>query len=147
MKDSNRYKTSHLLEDQFEPGSGKKVLKNLRHLTAKSAIDEAETETQLLALNKFAANYGQDHCFTAKDICQMHKTWLGSIYGWAGQYRSVNISKGGFSFAAAREIPKLMNELEINVLLKYTPCRFKSLSRVAEALGRAMAVWPACFPS
>ncbi len=30
MRKNNRYKTSHLIENQYEPGSRKKVLKNLR---------------------------------------------------------------------------------------------------------------------
>ena len=35
----------------------------------------------------------------------MHKVWLGRIYEWAGDYRQVNLTKGSFSFAAARQIP------------------------------------------
>jgi len=43
------------------------------------------------------------------------------IYPWAGEYRRVNISKGGFTFAMAAQVPRLMAELEESVLAAYTP--------------------------
>jgi cell filamentation protein len=45
----------------------------------------------------------------------LHKTWLGEIYEWAGEYRQLNISKDGFLFAVAARIPALMSELEKGV--------------------------------
>ena len=53
---------------------------------------------------------------------------------WAGQYRQVNVSKGGFAFVAARYIPKLMQELEKGALRKYTPCTFNTDEEIVEAL-------------
>jgi len=64
----------------------------------------------------------------------MHRLWLGKIYSWAGQYRQVNVSKGGFSFAMARTIPTLMTEFEKKQLQRYTPCLFASRGEVAHAL-------------
>jgi len=134
MKKERRYKTSHLLEDQYEPGSGKRVLKNLRGIKRKREMDREEVLAQLRAFEEVTKIYGAQHKFTEKDICDIHKIWLGKIYSWAGQYRSVNISKGGFSFAAAREIPKLMGEFERDVLYKYTPCCSSSQDEMALAL-------------
>lgn len=74
------------------------------------------------------------HCFTAADICEFHKVWLGDIYTWAGKYRQVNVSKDGFAFAAARYIPKLMQELEKGVLRKYTPCIFNTDDEIVTSL-------------
>jgi cell filamentation protein len=34
----------------------------------------------------------------------MHERWLVGIYDWAGRYRSVNMQKDGFPFAAASRI-------------------------------------------
>ena len=53
---------------------------------------------------------------------------------WAGAYRSVNIAKGRFLFAAAPHVPKLMYELERGPLKQYTPCRFMALEDQAKAL-------------
>lgn len=52
-----------------------------------------------------------DH-ISAADICSMHEACLGNIYEWAGKYRQVNISKGDFTFAMARQVPMLMEKLE-----------------------------------
>jgi cell filamentation protein len=48
--------------------------------------------------------------------------WLGSIYPWAGHYRTVNIGKGGFQFAHAPLIPRLMAVFGKGVLRRHTPC-------------------------
>ncbi len=75
-----------------------------------------------------------DQRFTAKDICRIHKLWLSGIYPWARQYRSVNVTKGEFMFAAAGEVPRLMGELERGPVRKYTPCRFPTAEEQAQAL-------------
>ncbi len=134
MKKSGRYKTAHLVEDQYEPGSRGRVLRNLLHITRKREMDVAEAERYALAIPALADRFDQKHCFTAADICEFHKVWLGDIYTWAGRYRQVNVSKDGFAFAAARYIPKLMQELEKGVLRKYTPCIFNTDEEIVEAL-------------
>jgi cell filamentation protein len=64
----------------------------------------------------------------------MHRLWLGKIYVWAGEYRWVNISKDGFAFAAASQVPKLMQQLERGFLREFTPCQFESIGDQARAL-------------
>lgn len=86
------------------------------------------------ALRELIGIYDEAHVFTAADICKIHRTWLGPVYSWAGEHRQVNISKDDFPFAAAREIPKLMAELENGPLRQYTPCRFDSDDQVVKAL-------------
>lgn len=64
----------------------------------------------------------------------MHRRWLGSIYAWAGAYRQVNVSKGGFPFAAANRVPALMEDYSRYVLAKRTPCRGPGREEIASAL-------------
>lgn len=64
----------------------------------------------------------------------MHRDWLGKVYAWAGSYRNVNMSKADFTFAAARVIPQLMDELEKTALHRHTPCIFESRGEVVAAL-------------
>ena len=85
-------------------------------------MDELETREQFRALNEFLDLYTKDHRFTAADICRMHDSWLGNIYEWAGKYRQVNISKGNFTFAMARQVPALMEKFEQGPLRDFTPC-------------------------
>ena len=64
----------------------------------------------------------------------MHKTWLGQIYPWAGRYRQVNLINDNLPFAAAAQVPHLLQAFEEGPLRRHTPCNFSALSRVIEAL-------------
>lgn len=134
MKKSGRYKTDGLVEDQYEAGANGLVLKNLLHITDKQEIAEVETRELYRATDKLTEIYDQEHRFTAVDICDMHEKWLGPVYEWAGQYRQVTISKGGFTFALPKFIPQLMAEFEKNELNRYTPCIFADRKEQAQAL-------------
>ena len=134
MKNKFRYDTSSLPEAQFEPGSRGRVLRNKLGIKSKREMDEAETIALKDAVDKLIGIYDKDHRFTAADIRSMHKIWLGDIYEWAGEYRQVNVSKGDFHFAAAKQVSLLMGSFEKDFLRKHTPCNFKSMERVIQAL-------------
>ncbi|MFZ6007247.1 MAG: Fic/DOC family protein [Nitrospirota bacterium] len=134
MKNKSRYDTSSLPEAQFEPGSRGRVLRNKLGVKSKREMDEAESIALKAAIDNLIGIYDKDHRFTAADIRAMHKIWLGNIYEWAGEYRQVNVSKGDFHFAAAKQVPLLMSELQKSVLHKHTPCNFKSMERGIQAL-------------
>ena len=134
MTPSSRYDTSSLPEAQFEPGSRGRVLRNKLGIKSKKAMDEAESVALKAATDKLIGMYNAGHRFTAEDIRTMHKIWLGNIYEWAGEYRQVNVSKVDFHFAASKQVPLLMNAFEKDFLYKHTPCNFKSMERVTQAL-------------
>lgn len=134
MKGSRRYQTAHLIEDQFEPGSRDRVLKNQLGIKSIAAMNRREKEDQLRAMAELTESFDAGHRFTANDIRKMHETWLGNIYEWAGKYRQVKISKAEFSFAFPEQIPKLMLELENGPLREYTPCLFSSVDEISNAL-------------
>lgn len=122
MKGRDRYDTSELEEAQFEPGSRRRVLKNLLGIKSSRRMDDVEAAALKTAMESFVATYDEQHRFTADDVCEMHRRWLGGIYAWAGQYRQVNVSKGGFPFAAASRVPALMDDYGRKVLARRTPC-------------------------
>ena len=65
---NKKYDVSGLIEAQFEPGSGKRVLKNLFGINKKKAIDRLEAQEQLRTLDVIVKLFGENHCFTAEDI-------------------------------------------------------------------------------
>jgi cell filamentation protein len=134
LQPRDRYDSSDSDENQYEPGSRRRVLKNLRGITSKREMDQLEGREQVRSLEDLATLYGKDHRFTAADICRIHTLWLGGIYAWAGRYRQVNVKKGTFSFAAAAQISKLMVELEEGPLKRHTPCHSTSTETLAAAL-------------
>lgn len=129
-----RYDTDHLTEAQFEPGSRGRVLKNLPGIRGKREMDALEA-TKLVDVTDWTIRHvSADQRFAAADICRWHKQWLGEVYEWAGEYRQVNIGKGGFMFAVAAQVPRLMREFERKELVRFTPCAFDNPDAVLEAL-------------
>lgn len=134
MKRSGRYDASGFIEGQFEPGSQRRVLRNLIGIKRKWEMDTVESNELVRAFRKILGVYDKNHRFTAADLCAMHREWLGSIYEWAGQYRQVNLAKGNFTFAAAHVIPGLMVEFEHQYLTAYTPCRMAARNEIIHTL-------------
>ncbi len=131
---TTRYETPDLLETQFEPGSDEQVLRNLRGISDRHAMELAETVELLRTTDELLDSFSAEQRITAHDICQMHRLWLESIYEWAGSYRQVMMSKDGFPFASPLYIPVLMTEFEEKVLRRYTPCRFDGTDEIAMAM-------------
>lgn len=134
MKKKGRYDESGSTEARFEPGSNDTVLKNKLGIIDSAELDRVEAQALIKATDALFHEYDAGHQFSAEDICHMHKVWLGDIYEWAGKYRTVNISKGDFSFAMAAQIPKLMDQFEKDQLAKYTPCNFSDRNEIVKAL-------------
>lgn len=134
MTADDRYDVSSLPEAQFEPDSNGLVLKNLIGITSKQVMDETEARALEQAMDILVRAYSETHRFTATDLCDCHRIWLGEIYEWAGDYRRVNVSKDGFPFAAAGQVPALMDQFERDVLRRCTPCTFTDRADVVHAL-------------
>lgn len=122
-------------DEDFEPGSTGGVLKNLLSIKDSGLIEQLESEELYKLSKELFGLYDEDYQFLAEDVCNLHESWLVSIYPFAGKYRSVMMSKGDFPFASPERIPALMSELELKYLKKYTPCRGMNNLALAEALG------------
>ncbi|MCX7123963.1 MAG: Fic family protein [Gammaproteobacteria bacterium] len=134
MKNTGRYNTQSSDEGEYQTGSGNMVLKNLLHITLEVEMEQIETRKFIELSQKMIFSLHQNKCLYESDIIQMHHEWLKDVYGWAGHYRQVNMSKGGFTFAAAHLVPKLMQDFEKKILAKYTPCIYKSEDEILNAL-------------
>jgi len=141
MTADDRYDVSDLPEAQLEPGSNGLVLKNLLGITSKHIMDEVEARALEQAMDILVRAYGETHRFTSTVLCDCHRTWFGEIYEWAGHYRRVNVSKDGFLFAAAAQVPALMDQFERDVLRRCTPCRFTSRARLFRRWRKRMSSW------
>jgi cell filamentation protein len=134
---SSRYQASQ--EGEFEPGSRGRVLRNLLGIQRVGDMQRAESQA-LDAVQIWAVGtYDNQHRFTAEDIRELHRRWLCGIYRWAGEYRSVNLSRAGFLFAAADRVPSLMRDYGRSLLAKETPCVGMDPVRLAAALARTHA--------
>lgn len=75
-----------------------------------------------------------DRPLTVPDLKHWHQPWLGNVYAWARQERSVNIGKGGFQFATASLLPGLLFEFERKYLAPWTPCSRLSADELVHAI-------------
>ena len=91
---ATRYDASGV-QAEFEPGSRGKVLRNRLGITRLRDIQQAESQALQLAQARAIETFSADQRFAAADVCRLHRLWLGPIYAWAGEYRTVNLGKGG----------------------------------------------------
>lgn len=130
----DRYDMSTSSQGQYQPGSNGQVLSNQLAITDLEIMEQVEFDA-LVALEKtLFEEITTDQYLRSTDLCQWHRRWLTHIYKWAGQYRSVNLSKGNFVFAASHRIPELMLAFENDYLLRYTPCDEMGEKELAEAI-------------
>ncbi|PXW98578.1 hypothetical protein C7444_10255 [Sphaerotilus hippei] len=105
-------------EGEFEPGSNEQVLRN--RVGIQSPDDMADLELGLLAqfYDEVLFDRFPDRQLLVQDLKSWHHLWLGNVYSWAGQERSVNMVKSGFMFAAAGQISRLLDEFEVRYLMR-----------------------------
>jgi len=126
-----RYDASTGREGEMEPGSAGRVLRNRLGIKRKNEIDQLEFEHLLTAQKLWLKRVNSHTSFTAQLLCQMHVDWLGSIYEWAGSYRNLELSKGGFQWPPARLVAQNMMHFEQNFLRRYTPCSSSDLKEAS----------------
>lgn len=89
------------------------ILPNLLGITSQEDIAEAEFEgflTAEIVLTEHLTNQTKLNCRYIKEI---HKQALGHLYDFAGKYRTVNMSKGGFLFPSVRFISESIQCLKM----------------------------------
>jgi len=72
-KKSKKYDTEGFIEDQYEPGSQGRVLKNLLGIRKKREMDRMEFQEQIRTLKDLIKIYGMNHRFKEDDVCKIHK--------------------------------------------------------------------------
>jgi len=92
------------------------ILPNLLGLKTAKEVNESEFEGFLRAEIYFTERLTPRTKFTVKYILRVHKEALKHLYSFAGKLRDVNLSKGGFPFAAAKFLPETMAAFEEEIL-------------------------------
>lgn len=121
-------------EGEFEPGSNQRVLSNLVGITSPDDMDELELELLSQLYDGLLLDELPEQTITVAMLKSWHRRWLGNVYAWAGQERSVTMSKDGFPFAAVPQIPRLLSELEKLHLSRWTPCQGLTDDALIEAI-------------
>ena len=101
------------------------ILPNLLNFDNLKDIEKSEFEGFLMAEILLTEKLNIRTKFNIKYILDIHKLSLGHLYQFAGKYRTVNMSKGGFLFPSAQFISENMNLFEKDILSKI-PNKYKS---------------------
>ncbi len=135
----SRYASPAGAEAEVQPGSRGRVLRNRLGITRKQEMDNAEFQALLQAQEAYIERISAETRFTAALLCEMHRDWLGEIYVWAGQYRTVEMAKDGFTWPPAYLVPQNMEMFEARLLRERTPCRPAPLAEVARRMAQVHA--------
>jgi cell filamentation protein len=129
---SDRYDVAE--DEDYEPNSNSQVLKNYLGIKEKQTMEVLEEQELERTGIEMIELYDETYQFRSQDLCDLHALWLAGVYSFAGKYRSTNMSKGGYQFASAHLINKLMHDFEVNYLSQYTPCNYTDDKDLAKAL-------------
>ena len=131
---TGRYDTTGNIEAQFEPDSNDRVLANKLSISDPEEMDDIELGLLNRLHEDVIGSVDADQPITVADVCEWHRSWLGNVYVWAGRYRTLNMGKGDFHFAASGQIPRLMGKLDKEILPIHTPCTGMSEDHLTEAI-------------
>lgn len=110
-------------EGEFEPDSNQQVLKNQLGIT---------DPDEMFAVENMLLTQLYQHLFEPElkvqqlefhTLQRWHQIWLEPIYSWAGQIRTVDMSKDGFRFAAAQFLEKQLPYFEQSYLARLAETR------------------------
>lgn len=105
------------------PDNQGEILPNLLRLKNVKEINESEFEGFLRAEIYFTEKLSSKTKFDVKYILSLHKESLKHLYSFAGKLRIVNLSKGGFPFAAAKFLPDSTRLKEEIFLPEFLSCQ------------------------
>lgn len=124
----------HGTQGEFQPGSDGLVLANKLGIQSVEDMNELELELLQQLYEEVLIKHLPNRALTAEDLKTWHRRWLGNVFAWAGQERSVNMGKDGFMFAASAQIPRLLAEFERTCLARWTPCHGMDTDALVEAI-------------
>src|SRR5437667_4927506 len=100
-----RYRDASGSEGDAQPGSRARVPRNRLGIVRKRDLDRAEYDRLVHVQLEYLDRINLETKFTAAMIRDMHRDWLADLYDWAGQYRTVELAKGGFRWPPAHRVP------------------------------------------
>ncbi len=100
------YSIDTLQSDCYE---GTSCLINKFDIKDETVLKELETTITLTKITEYSLN-PLFNTFDVQHYKEIHKYLFGDIYDWAGEYRSVDMSKKGTAFANADSIENLMSK-------------------------------------
>lgn len=97
------------MADKYDTNTSEGELSpNKLGLTDRDAINEEEATGLLRAEHDAIDTLSEETIFSLDYVYGLHKNALGHLYDFAGQLRTVNMSKGDFMFAPSHFLPQTL---------------------------------------
>lgn len=77
-------------EGDFEPGS----MRNLAGIQSPDDMNDLELQLLEQLYTDVLIARLPDRLLSVSDLKDWHRRWLGNVYAWAGEERSINLTKG-----------------------------------------------------
>lgn len=134
----SRYDLGAPGEEEFEPGSNGRVLRNKLGLTSPHEVNYMEAALLAVAQGRSYLQIETETRMTVDLVRELHRSWLGTLYDIAGKIRTIDLAKDNVRFAPAAYLEGSLRELD-QVLAAHTPCEGMSLDRLVTAIARVHA--------
>ncbi len=124
-------------ETHYQPGSNESVMLNKLGVTSVEEINDVESIMLARLYEKVFSEDAIDTPLTFETIATWHRWWLANIYDWAGKIRNVNMSKADFLFTAPSQIPKLLDNFELEFLSKFSSLPEFTINELVSYIARS----------
>ncbi|MCT4645851.1 MAG: Fic family protein [Carboxylicivirga sp.] len=114
------------------------VLPNLKGITSIDLVHKVEFEGFLKAQYQLLEELTTHTKFDFNYIKRIHQLSLKDLYDFAGQFRTVNMTKGGFLFPTAKFLPKICQDFDYQLLYKL-PNYYNNKEKLIEDIARVHA--------
>lgn len=120
-------------QDEFEPGSGGRVLRNRLGIVDPAVAERIETSLLAECYERNVRTVAPGLVLDHRAILALHADWLSALYPFAGTLRTVNVSKDGFLFAPIAYLANGLKDLD-TTLARLMPCTDHPLDDLAAAI-------------
>jgi cell filamentation protein len=117
------------------PYNEEEILPNKLGLKTVKEIEKAELEGFLYAYHILFEELSDNTDFNLSYLFRIHKLAFSKLYTFAGETRTVNISKGGFMFPAAKFLDTSLKEFEEKLLVKL-PATYQTKEQLIKNIAR-----------
>lgn len=124
----------------------KTILVNKRGITDLAALEVAEEEALAEAYGTLYSQIRVDTPMTSELLRHIHATIFGTLYEWAGHWRTVGISKPGVIWPPPDFLDEAMKDFEGVVLAAYPVERLREDRAFCQAIGHIQGEFLAIHP-
>ena len=143
---SSRYTVSGDNAEMQYVDEAQTVLVNKLGITDLGELQEKEEELLIKAYELLFAEIRSDTPGTCELLKHIHRQIFGELYEWAGNWRTVNISKPGVNWPPPNHLESAMQEFEQSVLSKYSASAINNDNDFCKAVGQTQGEFLAIHP-